>query len=72
MTERYENGTPLPNHQRQQTPATIAQINDLKDREKAILKLLEGLGQSRELSIAKTEIQTGFMWAIRHVAQPKD
>ena len=34
------------------------------------LALLPGIDK-RALAIAKTELQTGFMWAVRAVAQPQ-
>lgn len=51
------------------------QINKLKELEKQVLQTLsDTMGEPdtniRSLSIAKTNIQTGFMWAIRAIARP--
>lgn len=32
-----------------------------------LIASFEGLGQSRELSIAKTKIEEAVMWAVKHV-----
>lgn len=53
-----------------------AYMNLLKKHEQDILEELERMRESvanlnqRSLAIAKTEIQTGFMWAIRAIARP--
>lgn len=50
-------------------------MNDLKTKEQDLLIVLDllktvpGINQ-RSLAIAKTEIQTGFMWAVRSIARP--
>ena len=51
------------------------QMNKLKELEKQVLQTLsDTMGEPgtniRSLSIAKTNIQTGFMWAIRAIARP--
>lgn len=53
-----------------------AVINDLKDLEQHTLGMFEayragvpGINQ-RSISLAVTNIQTGFMWAIRSIARP--
>jgi hypothetical protein len=53
----------------------IALMNKVKEKAEEIgaiieeLKNAEGLDQ-RAVAIAKTELQTGFMWAVRAIAQP--
>lgn len=51
------------------------QMNLLKDSERILLAQLEDMKtipdiNQRSLAIAKTEIQTGFMWAVRAIARP--
>jgi hypothetical protein len=53
----------------------IAIMNKLKACEKDVLALVQEVhntpgANARSASIAKTEIQTGFMWAIRAIARP--
>lgn len=55
--------------------AEKAGMNELKELEVRILSDLAAVGRiegvnQRSLAIAKTEIQTGFMWAIRAIARP--
>lgn len=51
-------------------------INVLKELEQRVLEILEDCKESvpginqRSLSLGKTNIQTGFMWAIRAIARP--
>lgn len=44
--------------------ATMAKI---KDMGLEFHGYLEGVGQSRELSLAKTKIEEAVMWAVKHV-----
>lgn len=51
-------------------------INSLKEAGEQVGQLLEALKDvpgvdQRALAIAKTELQTGFMWAVRSVARPE-
>ena len=39
----------------------------IKDKGAELLALIEGLGSSRELSIARTKIEEAVMWAVKHV-----
>lgn len=61
--------------QRQLTDEDVAAINALKAKAAEVgamldaLKAHDGIDQ-RGLAIAKTELQTGFMWAYRAVARP--
>jgi hypothetical protein len=53
----------------------IAIMNKLKACEKDVLALVQEVHNTpgvnaRSAAIAKTEIQTGFMWAIRAIARP--
>ena len=59
----------LPEHHRQQSQENVDRINAIKQAEKNLLELIGTEG--RENSIAVTNIQTGVMWAIRHIAAPK-
>lgn len=44
--------------------ATMAKI---KDMGLEFHSFVDGVGQSRELSIAKTKIEEAVMWAVKHV-----
>ncbi|MCC3246121.1 hypothetical protein LG047_12455 [Methylocystis sp. WRRC1] len=39
----------------------------VKDMGAAFLGQIEALGQSRELSIARTKIEEAVMWAVKHI-----
>ena len=80
LKEREEN---LANHVSQKqilgytklTGEQVASVNYLKKMEANILECLNGMKQDKEinqrsLSIAITEIQTGFMWAVRSITRP--
>ncbi len=40
---------------------------DIKDAGAAFLKLVDGIGPSREMSLAKTKIEEAVMWAVKHI-----
>lgn len=44
-------------------------ITLIKDRGLEFYNLLENMGQSREISIAKTKIEEAVMWATKHVTK---
>lgn len=44
-----------------------AQMVAIKDKGAELLDLIEGIGASRELSIAKTKTEEAVMWAVKHV-----
>jgi hypothetical protein len=44
-----------------------SQMQKLKDDGLAFWTLLDSIGQSRELSVAKTKIEESVMWAVKHV-----
>ncbi|WP_336801704.1 Acb2/Tad1 domain-containing protein [Kaistia sp. MMO-174] len=39
----------------------------IKDKGAELLSLIEALGGSRELSIAKTKTEEAVMWAVKHI-----
>lgn len=39
----------------------------IKDKGLELFELIDGLGQSRELSLAKTKAEESVMWAIKHL-----
>jgi len=47
--------------------AEKAQMVAIKDKGAELLNLIESVGQSRELSIAKTKTEEAVMWAVKHV-----
>ena len=47
--------------------AEKANMQSIKDEGLRFHELVSGLGNSRELSIAKTKIEEAVMWAVKHV-----
>lgn len=47
--------------------AEKAQMSAIKDKGAELLTLIDGLGGSRELSIAKTKTEEAVMWAVKHI-----
>jgi hypothetical protein len=39
----------------------------IKDAGAAFLTLVDGIGASREISLAKTKIEEAVMWSVKHV-----
>lgn len=46
-----------------------AQMQAIKDEGLKFHDLVEGIGQSRELSLAKTKIEEAVMWAVKHITR---
>lgn len=46
-----------------------AQMQAIKDHGLAFHDFVEGVGQSRELSLAKTKIEEAVMWAVKHITR---
>lgn len=44
-------------------------MQEIKDDGLALWEKIEAIGNSRELSIAKTKIEEAVMWAIKHVTR---
>jgi len=44
-----------------------AQMQKIKDDGLALWELIDAIGGSRELSIAKTKIEEAVMWAVKHI-----
>lgn len=42
-------------------------MKKIKDDGLAFHNLIDSLGQSRELSIAKTKVEEAVMWAVKHI-----
>jgi hypothetical protein len=42
-------------------------MQKIKDEGLAFWNLLDSIGESRELSLAKTKIEESVMWAVKHV-----
>ncbi len=60
---------------RELTQLEINAMNIIKARGEQLSQLLDDLGDlpdvdKRALAIARTELQTGLMWAVRAVARP--
>ena len=46
-----------------------AQMKRLKDLGLAFIEACDEIGQSRELSVAKTNAEQAVMWAVKHVTR---
>jgi hypothetical protein len=46
-----------------------AAMKDLKDQGLAFIEACDALGNSRELSLAKTKMEEAVMWAVKHVTR---
>ena len=46
-----------------------AQMQNIKDAGLEFWKMLGQIGESRELSVAKTKIEEAVMWAVKHVTK---
>lgn len=46
-----------------------AQMQEVKDKGREFWELLERIGQSRELSLAKTKVEESVMWAVKHITR---
>jgi hypothetical protein len=45
------------------------QMRSIKDIGKTYYDLCDRIGQSRELSLAKTKIEEAVMWAVKHITR---
>lgn len=43
------------------------QMQGVKDVGQLLLEMIDGIGGSRELSLAKTKIEEAVMWAVKHI-----
>lgn len=46
-----------------------AQMQAIRDKGLELWNFLDGIGQSRELSLAKTHAEEVVMWAVKHVTR---
>ena len=44
-------------------------MQSIKDKGLELHELIESIGQSRELSIAKTKTEEAVMWAVKHLTK---
>ena len=51
------------------TDAEKQQMQAIKDKGLELHELIEGVGQSRELSLAKTKTEEAVMWAVKHLTR---
>ena len=49
------------------TDAEKVAMQNIKDEGLTFWGLIDGLGQSRELALAKTKIEEAVMWAVKHL-----
>jgi hypothetical protein len=47
--------------------AEKANMSAIKDKGLEFHSLVEGMGNSREISLAKTKIEEAVMWAVKHI-----
>ena len=47
--------------------AEKANMTKIKDLGLAFHDFIEGLGKSREISLAKTKVEEAVMWAVKHI-----
>lgn len=51
------------------TDTEKAQMQAIKDKGLELHDLIEGIGASRELSLAKTKTEEAVMWAVKHLTR---
>lgn len=49
------------------TDAEKANMQAIKDKGLEFHALIEGMGSSREISLAKTKVEEAVMWAVKHI-----
>ena len=49
------------------TDVKKANMQTIKDEGLKLHELIAGMGNSREISIAKTKIEEAVMWAVKHI-----
>lgn len=49
------------------SPEEKAKMQEVKDQGLAFLELVSGLGNTREVSLAKTKIEEAVMWAVKSI-----
>lgn len=64
--ERVENNV-MRHEYRMLTADEKAMMQAVKDTGLAFHDMCEEIGQSRELSLAKTKIEEAVMWAVKHI-----
>lgn len=66
--QRVENNV-VRHEYRTLTPEEKESMRALKDAGLVFIQLCEGLGKSRELSLAITNAEQAVMWAVKHVTK---
>lgn len=46
-----------------------AQVQAIKDKGLELWNFIDGIGQSRELSLAKTHVEEVVMWTVKHITR---
>ena len=64
--ERVVNNVMRHEYRRLSDPEKAA-MQAIKDKGLELFNLIDGLGQSRELSIARTKAEEAVMWAVKHI-----
>lgn len=64
--ERTVNNT-MRHQYRVLSEAEKAQMLAVKDKGLELFELIDSLGSSRELSLAKTKAEESVMWAVKHI-----
>ena len=66
--ERTDNNT-MRHQYRRLTDMERATVDMLKDLGREFVAECDSIGQSRELSLAKTKMEEAVMWAVKHVTR---
>ena len=67
--ERTVNNTPntMRHNYRVLSDAEKANMVKVKDMGLALHDFIDGIGKSREISLAKTKVEEAVMWAVKHI-----
>jgi phosphoribosylaminoimidazole-succinocarboxamide synthase len=52
-------------------PAEADALDQIKTMGNHLYAMIDGLGASREISLAKTKLEEAVMWASKHITAPK-
>lgn len=66
--QRVENNT-MRHQYRVLDESEKQQMQDIKDKGLEFYEYLSSLGDTRELSLAKTKIEEAVMWAVKHITK---
>lgn len=67
MSNRYPIWDPMRQHYKELSAQEVGRIAAVKEHGTHMYRYLDTLGNSRELSIAKTRLEESVMWAVKHL-----